>query len=271
MKIDCITHEDEKSYHGRSKSGEYVSSHLLQLFTRSPWKYYETISGEHQDEDKPEFAFGRAVHKMILEGQEAFNDAYTVADGPVNPKTGQVYGKSTQAYQNWLAEQHGEVVTIDDYEQIKAMYNNCLLHAGVSQLLDSDGDAEGVVRTELDGVPCQIRMDRFSPEHGIVDLKTCRDIEFFEKDCRDFGYAYQLAFYQSVLESACGVKFPVHIIVVDKTEFHIAGRWDIPDAELEVCDRVNRAALKRLKQCRESGSWPTGYERTRIFSLHNNG
>ena len=160
-------------------------------------------------------------------------------------------------------------ITTADYDIIQKMSKSCWLHAGIAELLSAkDGEAEGVVRAHLEDVPCQIRMDFFAPEVGIVDLKTCRDIEFFEKDCRDLGYAYQLAFYQSVLQAACGVKFPVHIIVVDKTDFHIAGRWDSPDCELEQCDSINRAALKRYKESIAEDKWPTGFEHTRIFALH---
>jgi len=266
--LNCITHEDEKSYHSRSRSGEFVSSHLLQLFCRSPWKYYATISGENIDEDRPEFAFGRAVHKLILEGRDAFSHEYMISDGPVNPRTGSPYGKTSKAYLDWAALQRKEVVTTEDFEAIVKMMTACDLHRGIHELLASYGEAEGVVRAELEGVPCQIRMDYFSEEVGIVDLKTCRDIEFFENDCRNFGYAYQLAFYRSVLKAASGISVPVHIIAVDKTEFNIAGRWDIPDVVLDECDKVNRAALLRLKKCRETNVWPTGYETTRVFALH---
>ena len=266
--IKVITHESEDEYHSRSRNGEFISSHLLALYRRSPYKYHETVTGNWSEPDRAEFAFGRAAHKLILEGEAAFEEAYTVADGPVNPKTGAPYGKATQAYQSWLSEQRGEVLATADFEEIKKMRQSCYNHRGIAELLHWEGAAEGVVRHGLYGVPCQIRMDWWSPEAGIVDLKTCRDIEFFEKDCRDFGYAYQLAFYRKVLEAATGIRYPVHIIAVDKTDFHIAGRWDIPDCELEEAEGVNKAALLRLKESRENESWPTGYEETRIFTLH---
>lgn len=266
--FDCIIMEDERLYHSRSLSGEFVSSHLLQLFTKSPYKYHKTVSGDAVLEDKPEFVVGRAAHKLILEGDDSFAKSYIITDGPVNPKTGQPYGKSTQAYTAWLSTQSGEIVSTADYEVIQSMNIACHTHNGCAELLEADGFVEGVVRAEVEGVPCQIRMDFFAPDYGIIDLKTCRDIDFFDKDCRDFGYAYQLAFYQAVLEAACGEKYPVHIVVVDKTDYHIAGRWDIPDCELKECDSVNRAALRRLKRCRDAGEWPTGYERTRLFALH---
>ena len=61
------------------------------------------------------------------------------------------------------------------------------------------GEPEGVVRADYCGMPCQIRMDWFEPHHGIVDLKTCDDLTWFEADARRYGYAHQLAFYRAVL------------------------------------------------------------------------
>ena len=260
-----ITHEPEEQYHARSKSGEVMSSHLLALFRRSPYKYWATVTGRHQEEDKPEYALGRAAHKLILEGEDAFNEAYLVADGPVNPKTGLPFGKTAKAYQEWEAAIDREPVSTADYADINLMREHCHAHEGIAGKLAA-GEPECVVRAQLEGVPCQIRIDWFSPEVGIVDLKTCRDIEFFDGDCRNYGYAFQMAFYRSVLKAATGREFPVSIIAVDKTEWHIAGIWTMPPCELDEAEKQNTAALRRYKECRERGEWPTGYERIRVFS-----
>lgn len=268
MNLYRITHEPEAEYHARSKSGEYLSSHMLARFQEMPYKYFATISGLYQEPEKPEYAFGTAAHKMILEGEEAFNETYIVSDGPENPRTGKPYGKDSKAYQDWAAEQIGEVVTNTDYDEIKVMWKHVAVHPEIPEkLLLPGGIAEGVVRAEIEGVKCQIRMDYFHPDVGIVDLKTCRDIRFFDYDMRAFGYAFQMAFYRAVLRAACGTEFPVHMIAVDKTEFHVAGYWNIPAAELDIAERINAAAIRRLKECRESGKWPTGYERKQIFTM----
>ena len=85
---------------------------------------------------------------------------------------------------------------------------------------------------------------------------------------RNLGYAFQLAFYRAVLREATGIEFPVYVVAVDKTPLHVSGYWQIPAAELDVADRINRAAIRRLKECREKGLWPTGYERKQIFTLN---
>ena len=94
------------------------------------------------------------------------------------------------------------------------------------------------------------------------------DISFFEYDMRNFGYAFQGAFYRAVLRQACGIDFPVNFIAIDKTDFHVCGYWNVPAAELDIFERMNAAALRRYKECKESGKWPTGYERKQIFTLN---
>ena len=260
--------EPENEYHARSRSGEFLSSHMLAEFRRSPFRYHQKLTGAIADPDKAEYAFGRAAHKMILEGHAAFEMAYTVSDGPVNERTGKPYGKDSKAYQEWLAEQEHEVVSSADYETIFAMDKNILAHP-VAPYLIADTVAEGVVRAEYCSVPCQIRMDAFSADRGIVDLKTCADIEFFEVDARRYGYILQMAFYRAVLHAATGIYFPVHIIAVDKTELHIVGVWQIPDVELEAAERINAAAIRRLSECRERNRWPTLFEQKRILTFNN--
>lgn len=268
MNLYGIAHEPEDVYHGKSKSGEYISSHLLAKFVEMPYKYYATISGLYQEPDRAEFAFGRAAHKLILEGIDAFNDAYTVSDGPINERTGKAYGRDTKAYSDWLATQAGEVVTTAEFAEMDAMRKSVMQHPEISRkLLLPGGVAEGVVRAQVGGLDCQIRMDYFHPDVGIVDLKTCRDIRFFEYDMLNFGYAFNMAFYRRVLQERCGQTFPVHMIAVDKTDFHVAGYWLIPSAELDIAERLNDAALRRLAECRRTGVWPTGYERKQIFTL----
>ena len=267
--LDFIIREPEEAYHARSKSGEYLSSHMLARFREMPFKYHATITGAYQEPERSEYAFGSAAHKLILEGIEAFEAAYTVSDGPVNERTGKNYGKDTKAYQDWLSMQTGEIITTADFNEITKMAQSITRHPEIPEkILRPGGIAEGVVRAEIEGVKCQIRMDYFHPDVGIIDLKTCRDISFFDYDMRNYGYAFQMAFYRAVLKEVSGINFPVYVVAIDKTDFHVCGYWHIPAAELDVAERINGAGIRRLKECRESGIWPTGYERKQIFTLN---
>ena len=227
----------------------------------------------------------------ILEGRAAFDEQYLVADGPVNPKTGEPYGKATKAYAEWIAAQTREIVSPRDFGFIVKLQKSVWLHDAASALLD-DGVSEATVRAEYRGVPCQIRMDWFSREYGLVDLKTCDSLKWFEAECRRkrseadsliaaiaaalgakrrrvcrrFGYLYQMAFYRAVLREATGETVPVHLIAVEKNEPFSTGVWEIAGEVLDQAEEVNKAALARYRKCLYTGHWPTGYEDTRIIS-----
>ena len=124
----------------------------------------------------------------------------------------------------------------------------------------SNGCAESVVRAKLEGLMCQIRMDWFNPDFGIVDLKTAAELQYFKADCRRFGYVYQLAFYRSVLRQVTGKNYNVAIIGVEKVEPFAAGVWIVTPEVLDLAENSNKAALQKLKECINNNVFPTGYE-----------
>ncbi len=261
---DFIIHEPAGEYHARSRNGEFMSSHMLADFRESPALYRKQILGEIEQNESPALALGSAAHCLILEGKAEFDSQYLVTDGPTNPRTGEPFGKSTKAYAEWKATQEREIVSGKDYNFIMKLQTSVWLHPVASELL-SGGVAEGVVREEYCGVPCQIRMDWFSEKYGLVDLKTCDSLKWFESDCRRYGYLFQMAFYRSVIRKATGRNVPVHIVAVEKNEPFSTGVWKLTDEVLDLAELANKAALERYRNCCVSGAWPTGYEDTRII------
>ena len=56
-------------YHAASRSGRYMSSHLLADFRESPELYRRKTNGEIAEAEGPALALGRAAHCLILEGR----------------------------------------------------------------------------------------------------------------------------------------------------------------------------------------------------------
>ena len=109
-------------------------------------------------------------------------------------------------------------------------------------------------------------MDWLSREHGIVDLKTCDSLKWFEGDCRRFGYVFQMAFYRAVLREATGETVAVHLIAVEKNEPFSTGVWELSGDVLDQAEKVNEGALARYRKCLQTGEWPTGYEEIRVIT-----
>ena len=256
-----LLHEPAEVYH--AKAGEYLSSHLLSDFRKCPQLFHQRRLGIVQDADRPAYLVGRAVHTLALEGPDRFDEEFAVG-GPINPQTGAPFGPTTKAFAQWAMEHGKDVLTDGQYALVSNMAESVRTHELAASLL-SEGVAEGVVRANYCGVACQIRMDWFEPHQGIVDLKTCDDLTWFEADARRFGYGHQVAFYRAVLAQVLGVSMPVHFIAVEKREPYRTGVWKVSDDTLSAAQRENEAAIERLKRCQETGVWPTGYEECRVF------
>lgn len=257
--------EEEGLYHSRSRSGECLSSHMLIAYMASPARYRERLS-RPPAADSQALRFGRAAHKLILEGDAAFASAYVVADGPVNPSTGVPYGRGTKKYQEWLAGQSGEVLSCAEYAEMAEMRDSVAAHSWAAGLMKARGTGmpEAVLRGEVHGMQCQIRVDLLLD--GINDLKTCRDIDVFERDVEDYRYDVQMAFYRMVARELTGQELPVHVVAVDKTPCHVAGVWEMPVEVLDGCEREIVGAMDRLAESRRLDSWPTGYEEMRYYT-----
>ena len=131
-----------------------------------------------------------------LRGEFAFG-------GPVNPKTGEPFGSRTKAFQEWADAQGKPVLTDDQVVLIENLNAAVHAHEHAAALL-ADGVPEGVIRADYCGMACQARLDWLSPQRGIVDLKTCDNLDWLQMDARSYGYVHQLAFYRSLAACVTG-------------------------------------------------------------------
>ena len=258
-----LKEEDEKIYHSQYGC---LSSHRLKLFMTSPALYQAQREGLLPFTiDEAVARLGRATHCLVLEGRKAFDERYMSAEeAPVNPKTGKAFGPTSQKYLDWKVQQLREVMPRGEYELSLSMGRSVHLHPIAQERIES-GIPEAVGRGVYCGEECQIRIDYMSPEHGIIDLKTCGDIDYFEHDARRFKYVHQLAFYRSVAEALCGHRWPVSMIAVEKKPPYRVGVWQIGEDVLAIAQKENELAIAELQQCREAQQWPTGYEDLRVF------
>jgi len=259
---DQLLVESADSYHAQRAT--FLSSHALADFRRCPRLFRDKECGLVHEKDRNAFLLGRAVHTLILEGRHTYNAQFAVG-GPINDRTGRPYGRDTKAFTAWAAQQPGDILTEQEAALVECLSSAVHGHHLAEELL-RHGVAERVGRTQLYGVPCQIRCDWLHPERGLVDLKTCDDLDWFERDARRFGYVHQMSFYRQVLREIGGTTVPVHLIAVEKQYPHRVGVWRIDDAALALAEDENGAAIMRLKECRRNDEWPTGYEGLRVLA-----
>jgi len=235
MLLEFLICEPADAYHSKSK--EYLTSHALADFRESPLLYRKRQLGLLKAEgNRAAFLIGQATHTLVLEGR--------------------------QAYEEWVGR-HG--LTAPQAALVEEMAAAVGCHPIAKELL-AEGVAEGVVRCEYRDIPCQARLDWLNPVRGLIDLKTCENLKFFENDVKTFGYVHQLAFYRALLAQVFGEKFPAYLVAVEKREPFRCGVWRIDPDVLDVAERENEVAIDRLAQCRQMNYWPTGYEELRVLN-----
>jgi len=261
LSLDFLVREPAETYHARSK--DFLTSHQLADFCKCPLLYQQKKLGLVSEPEGSSFLVGRAAHVGILEGRERFMAEFAIG-GPINPRTGQPFGQGTKVWTEWAEAQARPVLTNEQHDLVCELAASVRAHTAAMELLHA-GVAEGVVRVEYMGIPCQVRLDWVSPEHGLIDLKTCDDLTWFEPDARRFGYVFQLAFYRAMIQLAAGELLPVHLIAVEKKPPFRCGVWRVEPEILSHAQRANEAAIRRLLTCQRDDHWPTGYEDVRVF------
>lgn len=262
--LDILEAEPADEYH--AKADRFLSSHQLLDFMKCPWLHRKKAIGLVGASNSASYLIGRAGHVRILEGREAYAAAFALG-GPINPQTGRPFGATTQAFRAWAATQSKPVLSHEQVELVEQLACGVAMNDEAVDLL-LYGRAEGVARAEYCGTACQIRLDWLHPHRGIVDLKTCDDLTWFEADAKRYGYHKQMAFYQAVLAQALdGLLVPVHLIAVEKREPFRCGVWCLSEQALAIARQENQAAVRRLLACRQRDEWPTGYEEIRVLDV----
>ena len=261
-----VTREE---YLASRAEGRRVSFHALKDFAHNGKEFHLRQIGElPQPPESREMFIGTAAHTLILEGREKYRDAYEVADGPVNPKTGKPYGNDTKVFRDWFAMQTKPVITTDEAALIEAMRDAVAAHGVASQLL-ADGIAETPIFFDWFGTPCQSQVDWISKSWGIIDLKTTADLDRFVWTARDARYINQLAFYRRAVGELFGESMDCFIVAVEKARNPRCGVFAIPKPDLDEAEDWCIQQIAALAEAEATGVWRDGYEGLRQLTLRN--
>lgn len=237
------------------------------LVERSPLHYHYALT--HPEPQTAAMLIGSAIHCLILDGDEAYASEFIVG-GPINPKTGQSYGRDTQAFEKWAAEQGpgNKFLTVSQDAMIRAMAESVLRDETAREMIVGDGqnrddnEVSLVWKDPETGVVCKGRADMIRPKwESITDIKTTEDAgpKGFSRSICDYGYHRQAAWY---LDGAKTLGLPVRLFVfmcVEKSPPHATAAYCLLPSDIEIGRQQNRKALATIAACRASGYWP-GYD-----------
>jgi len=244
--ISIVDNLSSKDYH----SIPAISNSYLSRLNKCP------AAAKVKQEDSAAFAFGRAVHCYVLEGEEVFNTLFCIAPD-CDKRTKE--GKATLAsFQEENADK--EVISASDMAKLVEMKEAVFQHPYAAWLLSS-GKAETSVFWQQGVTQCKCRPD-WIPSHYegiIVDLKTTGDADeyAFGRSVQNFSYARQAAFYLDGLTAASGEDYQSFVFIALEKEAPY--RVEVYELDEEYIN-YGRAEYQRLieldKNCKETGSYP---------------
>ena len=237
----------EAQYHAHRDSLSVTGAKVL---LRSPAQFkWQQENPVHKDV----FDFGTAAHKLVLG-----------AGAPLHVIYADTWrGKAAQEERDAARANGHTPVLAKDYEQIQAMADKLSEHTAAMRLL-SEGRPEvsAYAVDEETGVMRRGRFDWLGPS-VLTDYKSAvssdpRDLAGRYGAVKKWGYDKQAAWYTDLArELGHPADFFAFIFQQKSAPYDVTVCY-VPDDDLWEARAANRAALERVRDCRESGIWP-GY------------
>lgn len=238
-----IKNQSSEEYH----DSPYIGSTTAKLALKSPQLFSDKMNGVYKTDDKPYFQIGRLIHEMILEPNEFAKRIVT--SGPLNPKTGEPYGRATQKFSDWQIE-NNHLTMVESYIPLalsRMPESVCDIFTG--------GDAElSVYRDLSSGLRVKCRND-YIKDGIIYDVKTCGDVDDYARDIARRGYYFSAAWYRMVMLEETGETHEFKLVFVEKSHPFRYKIVSLSDAYMEYADSKVADVLALLSDRQESGDW----------------
>ena len=235
-----------------------ISRSELFKIARSPLHFkYEM---EHPQDSAP-LAFGRALHKYVLEKEDLSNDFVILPEINRRTKAGK---EEYERYQMEAYAEEKELVSRSDMAVIIEMREALLRNPLAAALLSGVHEKDFFWTDAATGEKCKCRPDCITEYEGrkyIVYYKSTDSCEdgHFERACRKYGYKFQAGMYtEGVFQNT----FTEHgfIFVAQEKKPPYAARiyFCTPEFVAQGYDQF-RELIGIYHSCKETGNW-YGYE-----------
>ena len=189
------------------------------------------------------FELGSYIHTMLLEPEKG-TELYERFQPPINEKTGKAY-RSGKKYDEALEEflSCGKRVYTDQMELVLNEIQLSLSEYGINDLKNCHYEVP--IIGEYKGTKLKGRIDAYSEEFGIIDLKTTSTKLFsssgrdsFYWSCNEYGYIGELTYFAMIVEQTTGLFPPCRIVAVQTTPPYQVGVYVLSENQLESTKRI---------------------------------
>lgn len=252
---------DLETYHTQICTGPSVSSSGLRtIWNESPahfWAKSDLNPRRIPREAKAHFALGQAAHQLLLEGSGGFAQTFAVRpDRWSDWRT-----KDAQMWREDAMARGLTVLTPGDLEIVEGMAESLRAHPLVAAgILDGDIERSIIAKDPETGIWLKSRPDVIPNHSGdLADLKTTASVatDDLRRAIADYGYHQQAALAADVLEATTGVKLETFSLVwIEKAPPFCVRVTTLTAEDILRGQMQNRAALRMMARCLDSGVWP---------------
>lgn len=240
------------------REAEGISRSELFRIARSPMHFKYALENP---EDSPSLAFGRALHKYVLEKDDFDNDFMILPEINRRTKAGK---EEYERYQIEAFNSGKELVSREDMTVIIAMHEAVTSHPMANALLTGEHEIDFFWTDAATGEKCKCRPDCLTEYDGrkyIVDYKStdsCADGDF-ERSCRKYGYKFQAGMYtEGVFQNTFEQYGFAFVAQEKKPPYAVRVYFCTPEFVSQGYDQF-RELIGIYHSCKETGVW-YGYE-----------
>lgn len=249
------------AYHGDLCVGPSISgSGLIKLEQTCPAKFWvgSYLNPERVEKKTAAMDFGAAMHKLLLEGDAAFRQAYAV--------TPEGHSGRTKEGKAWVAEREAlglGVIDHDDWQAMSAMVAEVRKHPLANKAL-SDGQPERSIiwQDEQTGIWLKARPDWLPARlHFVPNFKTAASVkpDDWARQAFTLGYHQSTALVLDGLAQVLGWDDAIAYFLVQEKELpYLVQPMALTEEAIGWARMLNRKAINTFAACIKANHWP-GY------------
>lgn len=207
---------------------------------------------DHPRPDTSALSIGRALHTNVLEPTE-MEKRYVIK--PKGLKLSTKEGKAwKENVQNFAKDR--EILTYEQAEVVSRCTESIHENYAAMQLLEGTRREE-TIRWTIDGIACKARLDAVGP-FLLIDVKTIRELERFERDAARLLYHGQFAWYLdgAIAAHVLQPDAQVYAIVVETSEPYDCAVYRVGPHVLDEGRALYSSLLDRWRECQAANIWP---------------
>lgn len=232
-----------------------------------PAKLRAYMDDADQD-DTDTTAIGTGLHLRMFQPDKF---ASSICPGPINPKTGKMFGRDSQAFLAWRQDNPDKtVLDDDDLAAIEGMRKSLLTLPDFVTILEHPQTMHEVsfrtvweIADDTEFIPLQTkgRADLCLPEINLIgDLKTTDDAsrDAFERSIYKWGYHHQGAWYRQQSADLGIPCWDFCFFVVERKYPYLPAAYRLLDVVMDRGWHELQRPLITLARAYATGEWP-GY------------